>query len=162
MNPPLNARSPAPSCRLRKPKASRPAVTGLLAKDNVSLPVASPVPLSRRDETKKAECLSRPSCRPPSPAEIKRPLTLPGKISSLSLKTPDGTRASEDVLRGAARGAPVTRSCWGGVLVAQYRDSLSCRSSAAGATQRSVTVARGSAERVAKRSGYSGAIGADL
>ena len=109
MNPPLNARSPAPSCRLRKPKASRPAVTGLLAKDNVSLPVASPVPLSRRDETKKAECLSRPSCRPPSPAEIKRPLTLPGKISSLSLKTPDGTCASEDVLRGEAGGVPVTR-----------------------------------------------------
>jgi len=63
-------------------------------------------------------------------------------------------RASDDVLRGEARGAPVTRSCWGGVLVAQYRDSLSCRSPAAGATQRSVTVARGSAERVAVRSGY--------
>jgi len=48
-----------------KAKASRPAVTGLLAQDKVSLPVASPVP-----------------------AEIKRPLTLPGNISSLSLKTP--------------------------------------------------------------------------
>jgi len=49
------------------------------------------------------ECLSRAPCRPPSPAEIKRPLALPGNISSLSLKTPERTRASDDVLRGAAR-----------------------------------------------------------
>ncbi len=73
-------RGPVLSRCLQNEKARQRASTRpLRPKDKVSLPVASSVPLSRRDETKKSECLSRPSCRPPSPAEIKRPLTLPGK-----------------------------------------------------------------------------------
>lgn len=44
---------------------------------------------------------------------------------------------------------PVTRTCWGGVFAAQYRDSLSCRSGASpSGSLQSATVARGSAERV--------------
>ena len=70
-------------------KASRPAITGLLAKGKISLPVASSVPPHGRDETIKFECPSRAPCRSSSPAENQRPLTLPGNISSLSLKTPE-------------------------------------------------------------------------
>jgi len=36
-------------------------------------------------------------------------------------KTPEEMRTSDAVLRVEARGAPVTRTCWGGVCVAQYR-----------------------------------------
>jgi len=96
--------------RAAKAKASRPAVTGLLAQDNVSLPVASSVPARGRDET-----LFNWNVSPVRRAGRRhrqnksRPLTLPGKISSLPLKTPERMRASEDVLRGEARGVPVTR-----------------------------------------------------
>jgi hypothetical protein len=81
----LTARSPAPSWRLRKAKASRPAVTGLLAKDKVSLPVASFVTLSGRDGTNQFECLSRSSRRPSSPAEQATTADA-AKIGSLPLK----------------------------------------------------------------------------
>ena len=71
--------------------------------------MASSVPPHGRDELlSNFECPARASCRASSPAENKRPLTLPGKISSLSLKTSERKRANDDVLRGAARGVQVT------------------------------------------------------
>jgi hypothetical protein len=64
-------------------EASRHAVTGLIAKNKVSLPVASSVPAHGRDETFFNWCLSRAS----SPAEHKRPLALPGNSGSLPLNS---------------------------------------------------------------------------
>jgi hypothetical protein len=54
-----------------------------------------------------------------------------------------------------AGGAPVTSRAGGGVFAAQYRDRFGCRYGASpSGSLHSATVARGSAERVAKRSGY--------
>lgn len=87
-----------PSCR-----------RGLLAPEKLSLPVASFVALSGRDETLSNSNVSPGHhAEPPSPAESKRPVTLAGNSGSLPLKTSERTRAGDDVLHGAARGAPVT------------------------------------------------------
>jgi len=91
-------------------KASRPAITGLLAKGKVSLPVASPVPSHGRDETFfnwNVSPVRRAGRRHRQNNDDR--WRCPDNISSLSLKTPERMRANDDVLRGAARVAPVTR-----------------------------------------------------
>lgn len=93
-------------------KASRPAVTRLLAKTTSVCPWRRPSRHTGETKRLKLECLSRASCRPSSPAENKRPLTLPGNFSSLPLKTSERMRAGDDVLRGEAGGVPVTRPAY--------------------------------------------------
>jgi hypothetical protein len=49
-------------------------------------------------------------------------LTLSEKLWFAALNSWKRTRTGHALLRGEARGVPVTRSCWGGVFAAQYRD----------------------------------------
>jgi hypothetical protein len=106
-----------------KPKASRHAVAGLLAKTISVCPW-------RRSSRRPGETVTLLSlnvspghrAEPASPAESRLVGTLCWKVCSLSLKTPERMRASWAVLRGTPGVVPVTRACWGGVFAAQYRD----------------------------------------
>ena len=88
-------------------KASRPDVAGpARSRQRQSAHgVVRPVARERRDESGWNVSPAR-RARRSSPAEIKRPLTLPKTSVRSRSKTPERTRASEDVLRGAARVAP--------------------------------------------------------
>jgi hypothetical protein len=98
-------------------KASRPAVTPQLRpKNKISLPVASSVPARGRDET-----IFNLNVSPARRAGRRHRQNnddrwrCPENLVRSRSKKPDGTRASEDVLRGVGQGRAVT-ACAGSAL----------------------------------------------
>jgi hypothetical protein len=98
---------------------------GPARKDNVSLPVAPYGPPPGRDETNIIGMSLR--CGVPFVVTGRagvRTLRCAG-MSVRCAQMNTQLRTGGDMLRGGRGAAPVTRACWGGVFVAQYRDSLS-------------------------------------